>query len=231
MCGKTKEETIPATGHTEKKETSTSATCTKDGKEGNTICSVCHKILKTGKTIPATGHAWDSGKITLAPTYTSVGEKTFTCKKCGEKKTQEVPKLALPTAGTKFSISGNTYTVTKAGSEVSFSKANTKAKSINVPNTVTVSGITYKVIGIKANAFKNCKKLATVTIGTNIRSIDSKAFNNCPKLKKVTIKTVLLTKKTASKKAFNKVNKKMVIKVPAKVKKSYAKIFKGLIVK
>ena len=230
-CGTTKTEVVKAKGHSPEKEADTPATCDKAGKESNTICSVCHEIIKTGKTIPATGHSWDSGKITLAPTYTSVGEKTFTCKKCGEKKSQTIPKLALPAVGTKFSISGSTYTVTKAGSEVSFSQANTKAKSINVPNTVTVSGITYKITGIKANAFKNCKKLTTVTIGTNIRSIASKAFNNCPKLKKVTIKTVLLTKKTASKKAFNKVNKKVILKVPAKAKKSYKKIFKGLKVK
>lgn len=45
------------------------------------------------------------------------------------------------------------------------------------------------------------------------------------------IKTTKLTKKTASKKAFKGVNKKMVIKVPKKVKKTYAKIFKGLKVK
>lgn len=43
--------------------------------------------------------------------------------------------------------------------------------------------------------------------------------------------TTKLTKKTASKKAFKGVNKKMVIKVPKKVKKTYAKIFKGLKVK
>ena len=47
----------------------------------------------------------------------------------------------------------------------------------------------------------------------------------------VKIKTTKLTKKTASKKAFKGVNKKMVIKVPKKVKKTYAKIFKGLKVK
>ena len=40
---------------------------------------------------------------------------------------------------------------------------------------------------------------------------------------------MLLTKKTANKKAFKGVGKKMVIKVPKKVKKAYVKIFKGLI--
>jgi len=122
---------------------------------------------------------------------------------------------------------GNQYTVTKIGSEVLFSKANTKARAITVPSTIKVKGITYKVTSIGANAFKNCKKLTKATIGANVRVIKAKAFNNCPKLKTVTIKTVLLTQKTASKKCFSKVSKRMVIKVPRKVKKSYTKIFKG----
>ena len=92
---------------------------------------------------------------------------------------------------------------------------------------IDIQSITYKVTSIGANAFKNCKKLTKATIGTNVKVIKAKAFNNCPKLKTVTIKTALLTKKTASKKCFSKVSKRMVIKVPKKVKKVYTKIFKG----
>lgn len=164
-------------------------------------------------------------------TGTKFTVKTFTCTVCGNHKITTLAKLAMPKAGTKYVVGGNTYIVTKVGSEVSFSKANTKAKSITVPNTIKVSGITYKVTSVGANAFKNCKSLTTVTIGTNVKTIKANAFNNCPKLKKVTIKTVSLSKKTASKKCFNKVSKKMVIKVPKKVKKAYAEIFKGLTVK
>lgn len=47
----------------------------------------------------------------------------------------------------------------------------------------------------------------------------------------VTIKSVLLTKKTASKKAFKGISRKMVIKVQKKMKKAYVKIFKRLKVK
>ena len=43
--------------------------------------------------------------------------------------------------------------------------------------------------------------------------------------------TRMIKKKTANKKAFKGVNKKMVIKVPKKMKKVYVKIFKGLKVK
>lgn len=74
-------------------------------------------------------------------------------------------------------------------------------------------------------------KVKKVTIGANVVKIANKAFNKCPILRNVIIKTTLLTKKTASKKCFNKVHKKMVIKVLKKVKKSYVKIFKGFKVK
>lgn len=189
------------------------------------MCKVCGTVLEKGQELPLAQHSWDKGKVTKAATYWTTGVKTFTCTVCDNHKTTTLAKLAMPKVGTKYVVGDNTYTVTKVGLEVTFIKANTKAKSITVPNTIKVSGITYKVTSVGANAFKNCKKLTSVTIGTNVVKIANKAFNNCPKLKKVTIKTMKLTKKTASKKCFNKVNKKLVIKVPKKVKKAYAGIF------
>ena len=226
-----KGEVIPATGHTEETVNAKKSTCTSNGYTGDKVCKVCGTVLEKGQELPLAQHSWDKGKVTKAATYWTTGVKTFTCTVCGNHKTTSLAKLAMPKVGTKYVVGGNTYTVTKVGLEVSFSKANIKAKSITVPNTIKVSGITYKVTSIGANTFKNCKKLTSVTIGTNVAKITNSAFNNCPALKTVTIKTVKLTKKTTSKKAFNKVNKKMVIKVPKKVKKTYAVIFKGLTVK
>lgn len=108
---------------------------------------------------------------------------------------------------------------------------NKKIKSIAIPATVTMDGIRYKVTTIGAKAFDGNKKLTKVIIGTNIKKISNNAFFKCRSLKMVTIKSMLLTKKTANKKAFKSVNKKMVIKVPKKVEKAYVKIFKGLKVK
>ena len=206
-------------------KTALAPTCTTKGEESRT-CTICGK--EETKSLPLAQHSWDSGVITKAPSYKATGTKTWTCKNCGATKTTTLAKLVMPKVGTKVTVGGNTYVVTRAGAEVRFSKANTKAKAITIPSTIRVSGITYKVTSIGANAFKNCKKLTTVTIGANVKSIAAKAFNNCPKLKKVTIKTVLLSKKTAGKKCFSKVNKKMVIKVPKKVKKAYTMIFKDL---
>ena len=200
------------------------STCTEKGEQSRK-CAVCGE--EEIESLPLAKHTWDNGKVTKAPSYTKVGVKTWTCKKCGKTKTTTLAKLPMPKAGTKVIVGGNQYIVTKVGSEVRFSKANAKARAITVPSTIKAKGITYKVTSIGTNAFKNCKKLTKASIGANVKVIKAKAFNNCPKLKAVTIKTALLTKKTASKKCFSKVNKRMVIKSPRKVKRAYVKIFKG----
>ncbi len=200
------------------------STCTEKGEQSRK-CTVCGE--EEIESLPLAKHTWDNGKVTQAPSYTKVGVKTWTCSECGKTKTTTLAKLPMPKAGTKVIVGGNQYTVTKAGSEVRFSKANAKARAITVPSTIKAKGITYKVTSIGANAFKNCKKLTKATIGANVKVIKAKAFNNCPKLKAVTIKTALLTKKTVSKKCFSKVNKRMVIKSPRKIKRAYVKIFKG----
>ena len=218
--------TIPKTDSHEwgKWTTVRESTCTEKGEQSRK-CAVCGE--EEIESLPLAKHSWDNGKVTQAPSYTKVGVKTWTCSECGKTKTTTLAKLPMPKAGTKVIVGGNQYTVTKAGSEVRFSKANAKARAITVPSTIKAKGITYKVTSIGTNAFKNCKKFTKATIEANVKVIKAKAFNNCPKLKAVTIKTALLTKKTASKKCFSKVSKKMVIKVPRKVKKTYAKIFKG----
>lgn len=209
-------------------KTTTPANCTTEGKEVRQ-CKVCQKT--ESRTLAKTAHQWSTWKTTTNPSYASEGEQTRQCSQCHQTETRKLNKLPLPKAGTKYTVGGNQYTVLKAGLSVRFSKANPKAKTVTIPNTITVNGISYKVAEVGANAFKNNKKVKKVTIGANVVKIANKAFNKCPILRNVIIKTTLLTKKTASKKCFNKVHKKMVIKVPKKVKKSYVKIFKGFKVK
>lgn len=222
---------IPATGHIHigylgKKE----ATCENDGYTGDAYCKDCGITLEIGKNIPALGHTWEK-KSVISPTYTKKGTITYICKRCKEKKAVTTKKLAYPKVGTRYTISGSTYKVTKAGAEVMVYKTSKAARSVTIPATIKAKGITYKVTSIGAKAFNSNKKLKKVTIGTNIAKISNNAFYKCRSLKTVIIKSVLLTKKTANKKAFKGVNKKMVIKVPKKMKKVYVKIFKGLKVK
>lgn len=231
VCKATRTEAIKATGHLHTEiRNKKDASCTENGYTGDTYCKDCEELLKKGETVDVLGHQWKETKR-AEPSYTKDGQIIYLCNRCGEQKAETLEKLAYPKAGTKYTVAGCQYKVTKAGAEVSLIKTNKKAKRVTIPAVIKVNGVTYKVTSIGAKAFNGNKKLTKVTIGTNIKKISNNAFFKCRSLKTVTIKSVLLTKKTANKKAFKGISRKMVIKVPKKMKKAYVKMFKGLKVK
>ena len=79
---------------------STAANCTKDGKTDYTATVTfegkTYTNTKTTAGAKATGHKWNSGKVTTAATDTKEGVKTYTCTVCGETKTESIPKTASP---------------------------------------------------------------------------------------------------------------------------------------
>jgi hypothetical protein len=119
------------------------------------------------------------------------------------------------------SVSGKTPTVTYT------KPGNKNTTTIDLPKTVKVGGVTYKVTAIADNAFKNCKNLKTVTISSNIVTIGKNVFSGDKKLKTIVIKTKKLTSKTVSKKAFAGVSNKVTIKVPKSKVKAYTKLFRS----
>ena len=137
-----------------------------------------------------------------------------------------------PAKGTKISDGKLIYKVTKVGSkggkivgevEVVGIK-NKKSKSVKIAASVTIDGVKYNVTSIGKKAFKGCKKLKKVTIGSNVKTILANAFAKCKKLKKVTIKSKKLKK--VAKGSFKGVKKSCKIKVPKAKKKAYKKMFK-----
>ena len=115
--------------------------------------------------------------------------------------------------------------VDAAAQTVKVSSVDKKAKSVVIPATVDVAGKQYAVTEIPAKAFANSKKLKSVTIGKNVKSIGAKAFYKCPALKKITVKSTVLKK--VGKAALKGINSKATIKVPKKKLKAYKKLFKG----
>ena len=134
---------------------------------------------------------------------------------------------------------------------VSYTKStNSSAKTITIPDTVKVDGITYKVTSVASSALANNKKVTKITVGKNVTSIGKNAFKKCAKLKTVTmkstslksigsnafygdknlktitIKSSKLTSKSVGKNAFKGTNKKLTIKVPKKKVSSYKKFLK-----
>ena len=75
-CNETKTEEIAPLGHIDENT---------DGK-----CDRC------GEEISVCSHDWGTGTVTTAATYSAPGVMTYTCGKCGETKTAEIPALALP---------------------------------------------------------------------------------------------------------------------------------------
>ena len=136
--------------------------------------------------------------------------------------------------GSEFEMpSGAFYKVTKAGDNPTLSYSSPKNSNVttaNIPAKITVNGISCKVTGISANAFKNCKKLKTVTIGSNVSKIGKQAFYGCTAIQKITIKTTKLKAGNVGSKAFQKVPAKAVLKLPKAKAKQYKKILqdKGL---
>ena len=90
----TKEGTVTTTGqapHTHYyTATVTAPTCTTKGYTTHT-CACGNSYVDT--YTDALGHAWDNGKVTKQPTEAETGVKTFTCTRCGETKTETIPKL------------------------------------------------------------------------------------------------------------------------------------------
>ena len=108
--------------HTEVVDKTVEPTCTETGLTEGKHCSVCSAVLVKQEAVPAKGHSWDSGKITIAPTCTGTGVKTYTCTACAATRTETVsatghtavavakvePTCTQPgrAAGTKCSVCG-----------------------------------------------------------------------------------------------------------------------------
>ena len=67
--------------------------CEKDGYTGDTVCSKCGYIIKTGEIIKATGHQFGEWKIVQKATYEKEGIEKRDCEKCSASETRTIPRL------------------------------------------------------------------------------------------------------------------------------------------
>lgn len=153
-------------------------------------------------------------------------------------KVSNTTKNKLKKVGTVFSDKKTNlkYSIVKKGTITSGKvtgaqvecKAGIKKKNqIIIPDTVTWNGVTYQVVSISANAFKNNTKLKKISIGQNVKKIGTKAFYGCTKVKLLLIKSKQFTDKKIGKKSFAKMGKGMTVRIP---KEKYA-YYKKLLVK
>ncbi|MBR4342540.1 MAG: leucine-rich repeat protein [Lachnospiraceae bacterium] len=185
--------------------------------------------VTAGSGVPTPTQAPTSTPMpTQTPTTTPVSTQTPTA-------TPE-PTTATPTPtagpsgkvslkkGEKFEKDGIKYTVTASGKVEVSALTSKKVTELNVPATVTYSGVKYKVVKIGTGAFKGNKKLETVTLGKNIATIGKKAFYGCSALKNITFSGTSF-KKIGSK-AFTKINANAKVYVPSKKESAYKKLLK-----
>lgn len=175
-------------------------------------------------------HSWDSGIVTKEPTALATGIRQYTCTICKDTKSSVIKKLSMPKKGKTYTADDGLakYKVTKASAKkgtVKYVKpVNKKSKVVVIPSTVKINGVTYKVTSVAKNAFKNNKKVRTVTIGKNVTGIGDNAFYKCTALTKITIPSKV---KTIGKNAFYGCKKMTSATIGKNVSKIGSKAFYG----
>ena len=117
------------------------------------------------------------------------------------------------------------YKVTGTGKNKTVQyEGSTKKNAANVviPASVKLKGETFKVVSVGNGVFKNNKKLKSVKIGKNIKTIGKEAFSGCKKLADVKMGKNITSIKAN---AFSKCKSLTVITIPSNVKNIGKKAF------
>lgn len=78
-----------------------------------------------------------------------------------------------------FYLANQSYQATEASVEYC---DRSKIGAFIIPESITHNGVSLSTTVIKDNAFANCMKLTSITIGKEIKNIEDAAFYNCSKL-------------------------------------------------
>lgn len=196
------------------------------------------------------------GETTEASTEKQT-EKNSEAEKTTEKSTEKTTEVSKSTEakndvkiGSRIKDKYCYYEVTSTKKKTVKAVAirNKKRTVLIIPGRVKYAGKYYKITAVGKNAFKNNKKLKTVTIGDNVKTIGENAFYGCKKLNKITlgknvtsinrkafygcrklrqIKIRSIKLKKIGKGAFQKISKSPIVYAPKKKIKKYKRLFKG----
>ena len=236
----------------------------KDNKDGNTILSF--KALKAGETDITISSKNPTQKDVSVVIHVIVKAKAPAAQP--EEKPKDEKKQETQD-NTKVTHDNITYEIVDPDNATCRIVTGKCSGSVKIPSAVEINGKTYMVTEIASSAFtgskitkvtipasitkignaafKNCKKLKTVTIGKNVtqigneafrgtavakitipskvKKIGKKAFYGCKKLKTVTIKSSRL--KSVGNSAFKSIAKKSTIKCPKAKKTKYKNMLKN----
>ena len=108
--------------------------------------------------------------------------------------------LPMQTSAYDFMVNGLCYNKNSDGTTVTVTYQNTSnprytslTGALNIPASVTSSGVTYSVTSIGNQAFQSCKNLTSVTIPNSVTTIGNQTFNGCTGLASITISNSVTT--------------------------------------
>lgn len=127
--------------------------------------------------------------------------------------------------GTYHTLGSYRYQITNASETLVVGMNNVKTTKLKIPKTVKIATQTFRVTTIGKNAFKKNKKITSVVISDDVKTIGASAFAGCTKLGTITIKSTKLKK--VGKNALKGIKANAKIKVPAKKLPTYKKLFKN----
>ena len=178
----------------------------------------------SSSTGTGTGTGTVSGTSTGAGTTTGTGTTSGTGIKPEVKNKLKVGDIITDAASkAKYKVTANT----SKKHNVAYISYEGKSETVNVPATITVDNVTFKVVIVAAKSFTKNKNITKITIQNGVKYIRKNTFAGCEKLKKLVIRTKLLNTKTLAKGAFNKLPATCKIYVSKDLKDTYTELFKA----
>lgn len=198
-------EDVPSDDSTEKAECThvatsvpgTKPTCTADGAQEGSICSLCGEVLQEAARLPATGHQYKDNictvcgawKESVGLVFSSNGDGTCTLIGRGDCLDDNICVPAISPEGERVThIADHMFdghhlrgVYLSDGIEVIGEEAfarMSELKTLRLPDTL---------VSIGEGAFRRCAMLTEVTVPEGVVEIPKKAFENCTKLANVSL--------------------------------------------
>ena len=99
LCKTTSVEGLPATGEHAYSSIVHAATCTEQGYTEHTCTNEGCDSSYINNVTPALGHDWDDGVVTKEAEAAVEGIMTYTCKRCGDTRTEAIPATGVTPHG------------------------------------------------------------------------------------------------------------------------------------
>lgn len=141
----------------------------------------------------------------------------------------EKSALNANAASTDVKVDNGWYVVTSESAKTAQYKKPAKKsyRWANVPDTVKIGNVEYKVTSIAPNAFKGNSNIRDIVIGKNVTKVGKKAFYNCKNLTSVTIRAAGLAKSSIGASAFAGLKAEAMAVVPEGKLSAYKSILKS----